>query len=84
MTSKEIRDILKTWLIPALTALGGSAHYLDVYKNIWSHHKYDISNNGDMFFYRWQYELSHAAAKLRKEGVMEKDAVLPKGVWALK
>lgn len=83
MTSRELRNLCKSWIVPALKSVGGSAHYIEVYKYIWKHHESDIVAAGDLAFYRWQYELSHAATELRKAGTMKEAKKPSDGIWAI-
>lgn len=82
------RHELKDMALEAVRHLGGSAHYMDVYKYIWSHYHAKLTTSGDEWFYRWQYELSHAASLLSSgpSRVLknQKDDGCPSGIWALK
>ena len=66
----------------ALRAHGGRATLLDVCKHVWAHHEHDICKTPDGF-YKWQYEVRHAASLLRKAGVMKGAKTSPSGVWEL-
>jgi hypothetical protein len=59
-----------------------AAPLLEVCKYVWEHHEADITKtpNG---FYKWQYEVRHAASLLRKAGVMKSAKTSPTGVWEL-
>lgn len=82
------REEMKDWIIEALTDLGGSAAFIDVYKYIWKNYEAVIMSGGDEWILRWQYELSHAASGLRKGPSRRlrdrKHDGCPPGVWALK
>ncbi|SNC61200.1 hypothetical protein SAMN05445756_0433 [Kytococcus aerolatus] len=71
---------LKPWILDALTALGGQAHWVDVAKHIWGAHEDELRASGDLF-YTWQYKLGWAAKQLVDEGRLEKPG---RGVWILR
>lgn len=68
-------------VVAALKSHGGSASLLDVCKYIWAHHESDL-RKGDIF-YKWQYEVRHAASLLRKSGAMKQKEDSPRGIWEL-
>lgn len=77
---------LQRILLDALDELDGGAHYMDVYKFIWKNHHAKLTSSGDEWFYRWQYELSHAASNLRKgpgRKLKNKDDGCPRARWEL-
>jgi len=73
---------LMDWCIEALQHLGGSAHHVDVAKQVWQMHEHDLRQSGDLF-YTWQYDLRWAAQRLRDRGVLERVTGGGKGdgVW---
>jgi hypothetical protein len=74
---------LEDWVREALKKLDGSAPLIQVAKQIWSAHEVELRSAGDLF-YTWQYDMRWAAERLRKQGVMKKVAISPRGVWELK
>jgi hypothetical protein len=76
-TSKEL---LKSWLVEALRAAGGSASVVDVSRRIWEAHEEDIRSGGDLLF-TWQYDVRWAAHSLRRSGVLKAVDESPRGIW---
>jgi hypothetical protein len=76
------REMLKEWVVEALTNLKGSAHLIDVLKEVWKLHSAEIEKAGDLF-YRWQYDIRWAADYLRREGRMRSADETPRGTWEL-
>lgn len=62
-------------------AHGGKAERLTVAKHIWHAHQRELE--GTELFYTWQYDMSWAAAELRKLGQLKPANAGPSGVWAL-
>lgn len=60
---------LRTWVLEAVRAHGGSAGPVDVCKHIWSEHEDELRESGDLF-YTWQYDIRWEAQKLRDEGLL--------------
>ncbi len=60
---------LKTWVVDALEATGGTSTIVEVARHIWDHHEQELRRSGDLFF-TWQYDMRWAATALRKEGKM--------------
>lgn len=81
MASKQ--DLM-AWCVEALKHLGGSAHHIDVAKQVWVLHEHDLRQSGDLF-YTWQYDLRWAAQKLRDQGTLAKIDGVRKGdgIWRL-
>lgn len=71
---------LKLWILEALAALGGHAHWVAVARHIWATHEADLRESGDLF-YTWQYQLGWAAQVLRDEGRIDKPG---RGNWTLR
>ena len=63
------REDLKTWVIDALRAHGGSATLIEVCQHIWEHHEGELKSSGDLF-YTWQYDVRWAAQALRDNGTL--------------
>lgn len=61
------KHTLQEWIQTALADSGGAAHHVDVARWIWSHHRAELEDAGDLFF-TWQYDLRWAAQKLRHQG----------------
>lgn len=74
---------LQDWVREALVALGGSARLVDVAKEIWKGHEFELRDS-DELFYTWQYDMRWAANGLRRGGVMKAAEASPNGVWELK
>lgn len=64
------REYLKTWVIDALRAHGGSATLIEVCRYIWEHHEEELKSSGDLF-YTWQYDVRWAAQSLRNNGALK-------------
>jgi hypothetical protein len=79
MTPKEL---LKTWVLEALRAAGGSASVVEVSKRIWESHDTEIRAGGDLLF-TWQYDVRWAAHVLRRDGALKPADQSPRGVWEL-
>ena len=73
---------LRTWVMEAVTVLGGSGSVVDVCREVWEAHERDLRDAGDIFF-TWQYDIRWAAQTLRDEGLLMNSADAPRGVWAL-
>jgi hypothetical protein len=58
---------LKEWIVEALKAHDGRAHFIDVAKFIWINYQDELQHAGDLF-YTWQLEAQRAADDLRREG----------------
>ncbi|MEQ9507397.1 MAG: hypothetical protein RLO80_14150 [Hyphomonas sp.] len=82
--SEVSRDEIADWIVEALSALGGSAHYVSVAKEIWKRHKAELPESSTSFF-TWQYDMRWAGQKLRRAGVIENShgSDVAKGVWKL-
>jgi hypothetical protein len=63
--------LLKTWVLEALEALGGSGKVVDISRHIWENHEADLKAEGDLF-YTWQYAMRWAAQTLQHEGKLSK------------
>ncbi len=63
------REDLKTWVIDALRARGGSATLIEVCQHIWEHHEGELKSSGNLF-YTWQYDMRWAAQTLRDNGTL--------------
>jgi hypothetical protein len=68
---------LQTWIVDALTELGGSAAIPEVCKWVWDRHEGELRDSGDLF-YTWQYDIRWAAHRLRRKG-----ALSGSGTWRL-
>lgn len=77
------KDDLIDWVVDALRALGGSAHYVRVTEAVWNNHESELRASGDLF-YTWQYDLRWAAQKLRNAGTLAPIQGRGDGVWRLK
>ena len=75
------KAILETWVIEALSHLGGRGGVVDVSRFIWENHEAELRTGGDLFF-TWQYDVRWAALQLRKLGAIEPHDVA-KRVWVL-
>jgi hypothetical protein len=64
------RSDLCDWVVDALRANGGRARLLEVCKRIWTNHKSELRQSGDLF-YKWQYDVRWAAQLLRNQGVLK-------------
>lgn len=73
---------LAQWLLEALHAADGSAHYVRVAEAIWTNHKDELGDSGDLF-YTWQYDLRWAAQALRDAGKLEAVEGRGDGIWRL-
>lgn len=76
------RHDLKSWILEALTAKGGSASVVEVCRYVWQHHEQDLGGAGDLF-YTWQYEIRWAATKLRHEGKLASADRASREPWRL-
>lgn len=76
------KEILRQWVVDALTTLGGTASIVEVCRFIWRNHEDDLWEAGDLF-YTWQYDVRWAATDLRGRGIMRSDSESPRGVWEL-
>lgn len=76
------KELLKSWVIEALKAAGGSASLVDVSRRIWEAHENDIRAGGDLLF-TWQYDIRWAAHALRREARLKPTEESPRGVWEL-
>ncbi|CAG7614861.1 winged helix-turn-helix domain-containing protein [Leucobacter soli] len=76
------KEVLKQWLVEALSELGGSAHHVRIAERIWAVHEGELRAAGDLF-YTWQYDLRWAAQLLRNEGYLQKIDGRSKGIWNL-
>tara|TARA_Y100000589_G_C26777714_1_gene476447 strand:- start:249 stop:506 length:258 start_codon:yes stop_codon:yes gene_type:complete len=75
-------DILRPWVVEALTYYGGAATLIDISKHVWENHSEDLEKSGDLF-YRWQYVLRWAGTTLRHEGTILPAEDSERGVWVL-
>ena len=75
------REDLKTWVIEALKAYGGSARIVQICEYIWNKYEAELRESGDLF-YVWQYNMRWVGTQLRKEGVLQPN---PPGIrpWRL-
>ena len=80
VTKKALVD----WTVEILRDNGGSAHHIDIAKQIWLRHEDDLRRSG-VLFYTWQYDLRWAGKILRDRGVIEPvtGAGRGDGVWRL-
>jgi hypothetical protein len=76
------KQILREWVVEALSANGGRATLIEVCRHIWRYHEDDLWESGDLF-YSWQYDVRWAATDLRQQGVMRAQHESPRGVWEL-
>ena len=76
------KQTLKTWVLEALQARGGSATVVEVAESIWREHEAELRNSGRLF-YTWQYDVRWAAYQLREHGLMKPEKESPKGRWEL-
>lgn len=76
MTSAQL---LSSWLLEGLAAVGGSATPLDVSKQVWARHRGELESAGDLF-YVWQIELRATAEALQAAGALRIDDT---GSWVL-
>jgi hypothetical protein len=76
------RDDLDSWVINALTELGGSGSITNVCKRIWEQHESELKGSGDLF-YTWQYDVRWAANRLRQQKVMRSVEESLPHVWEL-
>ena len=76
------REDLDTWLVEALRANNGSASIVEVCTFVWENHQDELRRSGDLFF-TWQYDIRWAAYRLRKDGIMRRAHLSPKGIWGL-
>lgn len=63
------KHTLRTWVVDALTSLGGSGSVVEVCEVIWERHEDELREAGDLF-YTWQYDVRWAAQVLRNEGAL--------------
>jgi hypothetical protein len=73
---------LKEWIVEALKAHGGRAHFIDVAKYVWVNYQDELQGAGDLF-YTWQHEVLWALDDLRKEGKSLPKPKGHKGPWRL-
>ncbi|MDE7405580.1 MAG: hypothetical protein K2M89_01740 [Clostridiales bacterium] len=87
MTRKDLPDIL----YQLIKELGGSAAMMTIFRKFWKEHKNEIQE-GDDFFYTWNYDIRWAATKLRKEGRMKEASrqenthganISSRGIWEI-
>ena len=76
------REDLKTWVIDALRAHGGSATIVGVCQHIWEHHESELKSSGDLFF-TWQYDMRWAAQALRSNGTLKSVQGSRSRLWEL-
>jgi hypothetical protein len=62
-------EILESWIIEALKAMGSSATVVEVCEQVWRSHEQDLRASGDLFF-TWQYDIRWAAQTLRHRGTL--------------
>ncbi len=65
------RNDLQPWIVEALRSLGGYASVVEVSRRVWELHEQELRDAGDMF-YKWQYDIRHAATGLVETGVIDK------------
>lgn len=82
MSRMANKQVLQSWVLEALSALGGSGSVLEVSKQVWRLHGTDMVEAGDLF-YTWQYDIRWAAQQLRNTGVLEKLDGDRSGIWRL-
>ena len=78
------KKALVEWTLEILRDKGGSAHHVDIAKEIWLRHEDELRRSGDLFF-TWQYDLRWAGKTLRDRGVVQPvtGAGRGDGVWRL-
>lgn len=76
------QDVLDTWVIEALQAIGGKSTIVEIAKEIWKRHEDDLRASGDLF-YTWQYDYRWSGKRLRDKRVIKAVEVSPRGVWVL-
>ena len=76
------REDLDTWVIEALRANNGSASIVEVCTFVWENHQDELRRSGDLFF-TWQYDIRWAANRLRKDSIMRRADLSPRGIWEL-
>jgi len=76
MVSKSDLD---TWVLEAVTEIGGEVTPLAIAKHIWQNHAAEIEQSGDLFF-TWQYDARWAVQNLRRAGKLVKS----NNKWAAK
>jgi len=76
------KNILREWVLEALTQLGGKGTVVDVSKVIWQIHEPDLRSSGDLF-YTWQYDIRWAAQSLRDEGRLRATKPRGRAPWQL-
>jgi len=65
------KNDLKSWVLDALRALGGSGRIAQIARHIWDHHEKELKASGDIF-YTWQYAMRWAGQELQKERKLSK------------
>jgi hypothetical protein len=64
------RSDLKQWTIEALQRAVGTAHIVEIAKDIWKYHESELRDSGDLFF-TWHYDMRWAGTQLRESGTLE-------------
>jgi hypothetical protein len=64
------KEDLKSWVVEALRAHGGSARVVQVSEHVWHTHEEELQKSGRLL-YTWQYDIRWAAHQLRKSGEMK-------------
>lgn len=84
LRSVATKKDLVEWTLEILRDKGGSAHHVDIAKEIWLRHEDELRLSRDLFF-TWQYDLRWAGKTLRDRGLVQPvtGAGRGDGVWRL-
>jgi hypothetical protein len=73
---------LRNWVYEAVSAYGGAATIAQVCKHVWTNHKSELEQSGDLF-YTWGYDIRWAAQALRDAKLFKEKSLCKRGVWEI-